>query len=216
MNFFLIVLGFLFLLLLLIWYATVRVEVLYKRERQNDRGEVKIMIFGGLLRFKVNLSELKWKGLDEGVQVKGKMTGKAAKTPTGQKKERVQVNRRKLKVIRRNYMKILHRIDEFQQIMHWFLGKITCEKFVWHTRLGTGDAAEAGILAGLAWVIKWTLVGMLKNRIRWNFTPQVEIAPEFNQAILETYFHSIIRFRIGHAILAMKRLSDHTRKGRVR
>ncbi len=214
--FFLIVLGFLFLLLLLVWHSTVRVEVLYKRKQQNDQGKVKIVFFGGLLRFKANLPQFKWQGIEEGVQVKGKLMNETAKTPTGQKKEKVQVNKRMIKVFRRKYMDILHRIDEFQQIINWFFGKITCEKLVWNTRLGTGDAAEAGILTGLAWGIKWALIGMLGSRIRWNFTPQLKVDPDFNRAILETYFHSIIRFRTGHAILTIKRLSDHTRKGRVR
>ncbi|MBA4603846.1 DUF2953 domain-containing protein [Thermoactinomyces sp. AMNI-1] len=212
MIFSLFVLGIAIIILFLVWYSTIRVEILFKRDQQNNDGEIKIVVFGGLLRFKFNLSQLEWKGFDEGIQVKGKLKNQMAKIQTGQKKEKVQVNKRKVRAFRHKYLKMLRQIDEFQQIMHWFFGKITCEKLIWKTRLGTGDAAEAGILTGIAWGIKWALVGMLGSRIRWKFTPQLSIDPDFNHEILEIYFHSIIRFRIGHAILTVKRLSDHMRQ----
>jgi hypothetical protein len=213
--FFLIILVMLLVFFIVTWFSNIQIELLFKREAQNDFGKIKVNMFGGLLRFQYYLPRIQWSGLDEGVVARKNVTGKIGKAKTKPKKESVQIDKRKIKKLHFAYRQILYRFHDFQRIMRWFFGKITCEKFVWNTKIGTGDAAEAGILTGLAWSIKWMLLSWLGNQIRWNAKPELKVDPRFNEAILETYFHSIIRFRIGHAILAVKRLSDHMRKGRI-
>ena len=215
MIFFLIIIATLLVILLLTWYSNIQIEVLFKREKQNDFGKIKVKIFGGLLRFQYDLPKIKWGGLDEGVVTEQDLKGKVGKAETKLDKKRVQIDKQKVKKFQLQYRQMLYRFDDLKKVMQWFFGKITCEKFVWNTRIGTGDAAEAGFLTGMTWSIKWTLLGWLGNHIRWNATPELKVDPKFNEAILETYFHSIIRFRIGHAILAVKHLSDHMRKGRI-
>lgn len=215
MIFFLIIIVILLIILPLVWYSNIQIEVLFKREKQNDFGKVKVKIFGGLLRFQYNLPQIKWSGLDEGVITEQGLTGKVGKVEKKLEKKQVQIDKQKIKKFRFQYRQILYQFDDFQRIMKWFFGKITCEKFVWNTKIGTGDAAEAGFLTGITYSLKWTLLGWLGNRIRWKATPELKVDPRFNEATLETYFHSIIRFRIGHAIIAAKRLSDHMRKGRI-
>ncbi len=213
--FFLIILVLLLVFFIGTWFSDIQIELLFKREAQNDFGKIKVKMFGGLLRFQYNLPQILWGGLDEGVALKQNVTGKIGKKETKTKKKSIHIDKRKVKKFHFEYRQILYRYHDFQRIMRWFFGKITCEKFVWNTKIGTGDAAEAGFLTGLAWSFKWMLLSWLGNQIRWNAKPELKVDPRFNEAILETYFHSIIRFRIGHAILAVKRLSDHMRKGRI-
>jgi hypothetical protein len=213
---FLIILGTLALLIGIIWFTSVRIEILFKRENENDRSEIKVLALGGLLRFQIELPQVKWEGFDEGAQVRGNLQAGSKSKNMVKRKEIVRINRRTLRKIRTVYHEILERFEHYHRIIRWFLSKVTCEKFVWITKIGTGDAAEAGILTGMAWGVKTTLVGILGSYLRWNEPPQLTIDPEFNRSVLETYFHSIIRFRVGHVILGAKRLLLHMRRGRER
>ncbi|MBH8596670.1 DUF2953 domain-containing protein [Thermoactinomyces sp. CICC 10521] len=213
---FLIMAGILVLLVVLIWFTSVRIEILYKRENKNDRGEIKISALGGLVRFRVNLPEVKWTGMDEGMQVEGTVKGQTTAAKMAKEKGKVKLNRRTFQRLRFYYHEFVERFDQFHKTIRWFLSKVTFEKLTWVTKIGTGDAAESGILTGVAWGIKTTLIGFFSQYTRWREAPQLTIHPEFNREVLETYFHSIIRFRVGHAILGAKRLLLHMRTGRER
>lgn len=203
-------------LLIVLWFTSIRVEMLYKREKEDDRGEVKIFALGGLLRFRMELPNFDWKGLDEGLELESEAEGDTAVSPDLGKDKKYAINRRTMKKMKEMYDELVDHIDFFHCTVRWFLSKVTCEKLVWVTKIGTGDAAEAGVLTGIVWGIKTTLVSVLGSYTRWEEPPQMDVAPDFQQAILETHFHSIIRFRVGHAILAIKRLLLHMRKGRER
>jgi hypothetical protein len=213
---FLIIAGILAVFVVVIWFTSVRIEFLYKRENKDDRGEVKIYALGGLLRFRVKLPEVKWAGIDEGVRVEGTVKGQTTAAKMAKEKGKVKINKRTFRRTRFLYHEFLERFDHFHHTIRWFLSKVTFEKLVWVTKIGTGDAAESGVLTGIAWGIKTTLVGIFGHYTRWQEPPQLAIDPEFNRPVLETYFHSIIRFRVGHAILGAKRLLLHMRIGRER
>jgi hypothetical protein len=211
-----IILGILAGLLVVIWFTTVRIEFLIKREHEDDRGEVKISLLGGLIRFRVEIPRINWEGTDEGMGMEGKIEGDTAPASTMKKAGGLKVTRRSVRKASRVIRELYDHIENFQLILRWFLSKVTCEKLVWVTRFGTGDAAEAGVLTGIMWGIKTSLVGWLGRYIRWDHPPHLHIDPEFNRKVLETHFHGIIRFRAGHAILGMKRIWSHLRKGRER
>lgn len=213
------IVGGLLLFFLLICFTSIRIEILFKRERENDRAEVTIHALFGLIRYRLKLPQIAFAGVDEGVEVR---TGSDAAMPDGKESSEggepkdVTVNRRLIERMNDLYQNILESVDFFQAKIRWFLSKITCEKLIWVTTLGTGDAAEAGILTGVAWSIKTTLIGFTSSYIRWAKPPELYVQPHFNRMVLETHFHSIIRFRIGHAILTIVRVLLHMHRRRKR
>lgn len=214
----LLVLGLLIALLVIIWFTALRVELVYKREQGNDRGEIILTAWRGLIRYRIAIPQMQWKGLDQGVKVNtrasmDKMIGNGS---AEQHNSEVKVNKRLLKRLNSAYKEMVRNVSGFHQILRWFLTKITCEKLVWKSRIGTGDAAEAGILTGMAWAIKSTLIGWFCSRVKCRHQPQITVDPEFHAKVWDTHVNGIIRFRIGHAIIAIKRLLVHMRKGRVR
>ncbi|MBA4495653.1 DUF2953 domain-containing protein [Paenactinomyces guangxiensis] len=211
MKIFLMVMGILTGLFMIIWITSVRVEMIFKRENGNDRGEVTISAWGGLIRFRMKIPRLGWGGINEGV----KLEGEAESVGVHREKE-ADITKKTVDRFRSQYQQVLDHIEDFQRTVRWFLSKVTCEKLVWVTTIGTGDAAESGILTGIVWGIKTTLVGMLSGYTRWDQSPLLYVEPHFSQPVLETHLHSIIRFRVGHAILGITRLLLHLRKGRER
>ncbi|MFC7442176.1 DUF2953 domain-containing protein [Laceyella putida] len=220
MFFLLLVLGLFVLFIFVIWFTTLRIEMVFKREQGNDRGEVIISAWGGLFRYRLAIPQLQWEGIDQGMKVESQAKLESnvdgAATKATQKKADVMVNKRKIKKMKESYRELVENISFFHQTIRWFLSKVTCEKLVWKTRIGTGDAAEAGILTGVAWTVKSTLVGWVSQYIKWRQPPELYVDPQFQTPVIETHLHSIIHFKIGHAIIGIKRLLFHMRKGRVR
>lgn len=132
------------------------------------------------------------------------------------KKVDITFNKRKYLKLKHIYHEVVENISFFRQTLRWFLSRVTCEKLVWQTRIGTGDAAEAGVLTGVVWTVKSSLVGWISQYVNWRRPPELYVDPQFQAPVLETHIHSIIHFKIGHAIIAIKRLLFHLRKGRIR
>ncbi|TCS93451.1 DUF2953 domain-containing protein [Hazenella coriacea] len=194
-----------------LWFSYVRIEMVYKREQGNDRGEVMFKALGGLLRFRVNIPKVDWEGTEQGIHVESRSGTKAIN-----KQEELQIDQRKVRKAKKMYEMVLQRIDDLKEIMRQFLSKVTCEQLIWGTTVGTGDASEAGILTGVIWGVKTTLVGFFSGYIRWKEPPQLIVDPVFTYPIIRTHFHGIFRFRLGHAILGITRMILHLRRGRER
>ena len=193
-----LILGSIIALIILISYMSLKIEVLITREDGDDFGEI---IFSVLkyLRYKVTIpiAELGARGLE----VK-------AEDNIGEQKG-IFVNLTKIKHWKRLGDEFLRDFINVNQIIRWFCSKITCEKLVWTTILGTGNADETGILSGLTWGIKNSLVGMFSHYLHWNKAPLISVTPHFNDTMLQYYFNGIVRFRIGYAILMLKKLWMH-------
>jgi hypothetical protein len=213
---FLIIAVLLILLFVISWFISVRIEIIFKREKENDRGEIKVYALGGIIRFRMKLPKMKWAGLDEGIRMESELESDLVAAPDVNKQNRFRITQRTIRKGMARYRELVRNIDHFHRTICWFLSKVTCEKLEWRTTIGTGDAAEAGVLTGIAWGIKTTLVGVLGSYTRWDEPPCLSVDPDFNHVVLNTHFHSIIRFRLGHAILGVKRLLLHKRKGRER
>lgn len=208
-----ILLGLLFILIG-IWYSSIRIELIYQRLNGDDRGEIKVFALGGLLRFLWELPKMDWLGVDEGLKVEHDWKSIFPKEELVQQEEQ-RVTRKtimeKIEIMKDQ----LKRIEDLRKIVHWFLRRVTCERLVWKTLVGTGDAAEAGFLVGIGWTLKSMLIGWLSSYLRWQKTPDIMIEPDFHQSRFDVFFHSIIRFRIGHAISAIIRMRVKD-KGRER
>ncbi|WP_124727284.1 DUF2953 domain-containing protein [Staphylospora marina] len=209
------IIGGLILLILLISMTSVRIEFLLKREDGDDRGEVNIRALFGLIRYRVEFPSLVFKGWEEGLQIQENRAGGAGGRNVDNREEEFVIDKETMRAAKRSIQEMMDHFVHLRLTLRWFLSKVTCEKLVWFTRLGTGDAAEAGLLTGIAWGVKSTLVGILGSYIRWERPPELAIDPDFHRPALETRLQGIIRFKIGHAILVGKRLFA-TRKGRAR
>lgn len=209
---FLILIG----ILLLIVISHIRIELMYKREGEMDEGKLQVKALFGLLRYTVRFPKLDFEGITKGVTVDTKWNTTTTNTTTFTGKANGQINEFTLRKAQEAFIETLEKVQDFYPLVRNFCSKIVCDQFEWKTHVGTGDAAEAGILAGLVWGIKSFMVGLIGSYIRWKKPPDLDVIPDFHQFVLDTYFHSILRFRVWHAIVVMTRLRIQMRKGRER
>jgi hypothetical protein len=191
----------LFALVLLFLFSTVRIRFRYYRQGENDEVTVQFRMWAGLLRFQTRFPTIRLTA--KGWNVK-ESTGKK---PPWHRRIRWKTLRR----AQREFTLLQQRVVDLYEVMRRFMAHVTCDRFIWKSGIGTGDAAETGVLAGLAWGVKTGLVAVFGSYIRWRARPHLDIVPHFQEHRLETELDCIIRFRLGHAILAMIRVLTRMR-----
>lgn len=184
-------------MLLILFFSSVRIEFQYYHKREVDQGSITFFLFGNLLRYRVKIPEISLNSDKQMLRVKS-----VTKTSEDEKK----ITKEEIKRYLEMSQQLVHQIEHFYRIVHRFLSRVTFEKLQWETSIGTGDAAETGVMTGLLWGAKMALVATVGKVFYWQQRPMIEIYPHFTESIFETKIHSIIRFRIGHAILAMNRM----------
>lgn len=197
-----------FLMLLLLLFSNVKIGLFYKREDNNDRIKIEIGLLNGLIPIRLKIPGLK--ATEHGVEFNEKVQGYGKNL----NKEKRNISIKDLKIYHEKIQELLERIVGLQKIMKQFMAKIKIVKFSWWSRIGTGDAAETGVLSGIVWGIKGGIVMLLSHFMSLRSKPAIQIEPSFIQACLYTEFECIVQFRIGNAILAGIRMFIHLRKGR--
>ncbi|WP_185955987.1 DUF2953 domain-containing protein [Melghirimyces algeriensis] len=199
-----LLLGAILIILMIFPLTSVRIQVRYWRKEEKDHLEVYVRLFWGLIRFKSTLPSFR---LDQtGVSFWREQDTR--QVSDAKKKGRISL--KNIKQFRAKLSRIRRQIASFNhitlEVSRRFLRHVVCERLRWDTSVGTGDAASTGVLTGVIWGVKTSLVGFAGSYIRWACPPRLNVQPLFNNDKVETTLDSIIRFRIGYAIVAVIRL----------
>lgn len=184
--------------LILIPFTSITIRVTYLRDGSDDELIAIVAGLFGLVNIKreTNLIKLMM-SLRSGVEMEHEIEATKKGRPIKESssflnyKEAVWEFRRALRLYRR-YRKAIDFLRE----------RITVKELSWETSLGTGDAAVTGMAVGLMWTLKTAVISILDTRLRNLTLGAVEITPSFDCAKFRTKFDCILRFKIGHAIIA--------------
>lgn len=191
------------IVLILFPFTSVRIHLIYRRKAEKDHLELHFRLFFGWIRFRIQVPSLKWQksGVNLQSEEKGNLPGREPR------RQKTRVTWRKILNMRRRFVRLQRRILQLNATLmetgRRFMSRVVCERLEWETWIGTGDAASTGMVTGMIWGVKYTLIGFVGSHIRWEKAPQIEVQPRFNSERIETCLESIFRFRIGHAILAV-------------
>ena len=199
----------LLILLILVPFTTLSIRFQYHREGTDDELGVAVYWIGGLIRYNFSAPLLNWTERGDLVVRQEIQTGKGKNLTTQKKRITLETIRRYTKFFQR----LRRRIHDLNDTVRPFLRHVTCERLEWVSTIGTGDAAETGILTGMAWAIKTMLVSVAGKYVRWARYPKLNVRPCFGEKRLESDLLCIVRFRLGHLILAVVRLYLNMRKG---
>jgi hypothetical protein len=169
--------------------------VCYQRQENEDKGEVVFKGLGGFIHYKLLIPTLDFKNVSTGVKVESEQ-----ESGTKKDKEETFISMENIHYWYENYEELLLRIRSLQETVRSFMSHVHCEKWVWKTIVGTGDAAEAGVITGVVWGVKANILGFISHSIQWDDKPSLEVTPSFQKAILHTFFESRFSFSIWHAI----------------
>ncbi|EGL83172.1 hypothetical protein CathTA2_1285 [Caldalkalibacillus thermarum TA2.A1] len=184
--------------MLIIWFTPLHISIHYIRQGQDDLLRTQVRAWFGLINLKNEFQIVKLANDLSGMVFQAEMESqdqsldqKNFKMTPG---EMFQLHQRTYGLMRR--------IHGFHHIIKSFLNRIRLVKLEWYSRIGTGFADETGLLTGMVWTVKSTLVGLLSSYLTLRTVPRMQVKPSFQEKVLETEFKCMIRFQFGHAILA--------------
>ncbi len=204
-----VVLALLLAFILVIPFTSIRLEAHYWREGANDQLNIQIRLLWGMIRLRYQIPLIKWMENEGSLIIREKSTDLPTKGSWRQR-----ITWRSLCAMRERYLMFRDQVHQLQDLTRSFLRHVIFERLEWRSTVGTGDAAETGVVTGVVWGVKSILVGVLGSYVQWTKQPFLKVDPLFSEATLETDLHCIIRFRIGHAMLAAIRLMRSMRRGR--
>ncbi|WP_028775725.1 DUF2953 domain-containing protein [Shimazuella kribbensis] len=178
----------------IIYYSKIKVHICYRRKSNNDYGEVKVRALGGLIHYRLAIPNIDFENMDKGVKVESK------KNTEKEKEKDTFINKQKIENWYEHYEELLYHVKHFQESMRWFMARVRCDNWIWNTVIGTGDAAEAGVLTGVVWGVKANILGFISHYIQWNNKPELGVTPSFQHAVLDTSFEAKFSFVLGDAI----------------
>ncbi len=207
------VLGWILLIILiailLIPFTTLSIRFQYRKRGADDHVGVTLRWLGGLVRLHYSVPKLSWTERGDVSTRQVVQTGKG-KTLMSKRK---RISLKKLRRFQKNAQRMRRQVRDLHGLLRRFFQHVTCERLEWVSTIGTGDSAETGILTGVAWALKTALVSVAGRYVRWARSPRLDIHPSFERQRLESDLVCIVRFRLGHLILAVARLYLNMRKG---
>ncbi|MBS4195007.1 DUF2953 domain-containing protein [Lederbergia citri] len=100
----------------------------------------------------------------------------------------------------------------FLHILYSFLQKMRIRKFEWHTKIGTGDAAFSGTVAGAIWGIKGAILSLIRSVFLFKTRPIISVVPEFQGFAAETNMRCMVDIKTGKAMVAGYKLYKEWKK----
>lgn len=194
------------LVILLIFRTKVQIELSYKRKDENDRLNIRISIWRGLIHYTVKMPELIL--TDSGTAIKAEeVKGNGPPKEKKLKAEELADGLEKMK-------DVLKRVRGLHRIIRRLLARTEVKQFEWETQIGTGDAASTGMLAGSILGMKGGLLGLLSTYFDFRVMPSYRVIPVFRGKAADTRIFCIFQVRAGHAITAGVRMIRHSGSGK--
>lgn len=78
---------------------------------------------------------------------------------------------------------------------------IRIEKIVWNTKVGINDACLTGIVTGVLYTFKYSIIGALVNNKKVKYI-KTKVEPCFNSYVFQVDFNCIIRCKLVYIIIA--------------
>lgn len=88
-----------------------------------------------------------------------------------------------------------------------YLKKISLEIKSWETTIGTKNAAATGMLTGVCWSMKGSIVAMLGQLFHITDKPAIQVHTDFEQPILKSACTCIFSLRLGQAIYTYRQVN---------
>lgn len=210
MSWYWYVIIFLILAISLIILSEVKVHILLKKQEKNDFIVVNLWFLYNLIHIRKEIPLVLAKSFEEGIMYESNTSVNKTKK-TDEKKERITP--RKAVKWRKQTKKFLSEIHNFYAIIKVFLKHVKIDLFKWESKIGTGDAMVTGILNGLLWGVKGSIIGLISKYFRMTEKPIFSVVPEYNKVLYHSMFECILRFKVGHVIVTGIRILFKLTKG---
>ncbi len=190
----LIICFFIVTLLFMPFYIDIKIQ----RENNNDKFELKILLFKGLVKFGIDIPFIDLILLGKKPSIKFE-----EKIEKGNKEKDISKNKHII-----SFKKIINYVErglKFRKIAlamtRYLKNKMQIIKIIWKTSIGFENAAITGLISGGLWSIKSCILAYILNdkKVR---DVNLNVIPHYNKNVFETYIHCIIKLKLVYIIIA--------------
>lgn len=89
---------------------------------------------------------------------------------------------------------------KYQSITNYIIRKLMINSIVCHTEIGTGDAAQTAIMAGLIWSIKSSVFPIITKHYELSDL-SIDVVPNYDSRVFKTSTDCIFSIRLGHIMI---------------
>ncbi|KWW20060.1 hypothetical protein AS888_06480 [Peribacillus simplex] len=196
MKWLLLIAGCLILLLLLLMFTKIKVYIDLEHVHKNDQIQIKLSAWFGLFHYTFKVPVIKKDEGSAAITVK-KEQGRKEES---KKEETKKITPENLRDGFADLRTMIVHIVGFHRIVRQFTRKVKVKKFVWHSRVGTKNAAHTGMLTGACWALKGSIIGLLTSYLNFQIMPSYSVTPDFQRWQANTLISCILQFRIGQAM----------------
>lgn len=200
------------IVLLFFLWMKLSITIFFRHAQDDDECRVTFRVLFGLVRYTIRIPLIKVEKESLGIVVAHKTAQNVSESEPKRTKYSPQE-------IIHNFQKakdFAEHVVHLHVIIRKFCSHITVTTFEWQSKIGTGDAAQTGVLVGIGWSVKYGVLALISKYMRVKTTPVLSLIPSFQQAVSETNFVCMIHFRIGHAIVAGIRIMKYWRGSRLK
>jgi len=191
MNGFMWIISIILLLIFFILISNIKIQIKLKKEDKDDRIEVDGWILYRLIHIKKRIPIIVFDSPNEGIKYKSHSN---FNNQSEIKKNRI--THRKIKKWKVQFTDLIEEIHDLSEAFKGFLRKVHILKLQWNTRIGLEEAALTGVSAGVIWGVKGTLIGLASKYMVLEGKPEIQVVPQFDQLLFNTYLNAVFRFRI--------------------
>lgn len=191
-----ITLAILFFLIIIIFITKVNVFISYVHYGDNDELTLRLVAWKWI-KYTIKIPLIKIDDSSPSIIIKEKQ-----RTNIKQEEERLKLTLNDFLKRLRQIVEMIDHISGFYRILKRLLKRIRVHQFEWKSKIGIGDASMTGLLCGMLWSLKGMIIGVVYHYMNLQNKPLIQIAPNFQDKILQTRFQCMISFRLGHAIFA--------------
>ena len=195
-------------------FSDIRIRIRYVREGRNDEIDAGLTGFYGLVRLRRKVPMMELMPWLSGLKLKLDRVGGGRGGGNGGEEELKYTRDDVRRILRKTRLLVRHMAD-FREFLAGTLQHVHVSGLKWTTRIGTGDAAETGVVCGAVWGLKCAAAGAAGRWVTYGSVPQIDVAPAFGSAYFRTelVLRARIRvFRLLHAC-AMLLVRIARRKG---
>lgn len=192
-------------LVLSFFLVPVTLRVRYTRQAENDRFQMDVGIWPGLLKYHLDMPSINLEGrlLAPIIEFKARLEGKSG-NPFLKLKGDVNLSLERFYRVAGFWYDITLRL---KPISRYLLRRIEPRQFKWQTGIGLSDAAKTGMVVGWLWSLKGAVLSYLYSF----FAPTTQkpcfaVVPNFNRPDVAIFLDCIFAVKLGHIIIAGLRI----------
>jgi hypothetical protein len=203
----LLLLLILFVILFIFGFIHISLDAKYV----NNKPDLMVKISLWKIRLaKVQLSDMKLNTFPLKFFFKGKVDTGIKDTAN-----KTDLNKMDFKNLFQKWESMYSKIKKDDQLAGEILSLLRIHDIKWATTLGLEEAPLTAFAVGMAWTMKWLLIGRLLEWLKGMERPKVDIRPNYNEWTFQTHIKCMITFRLGKAILTAYRIAKIQKRRQV-